>query len=39
LIDYARNKGPEGMEAYKAEKNKKSIDGIVGLRSVGSKER
>jgi hypothetical protein len=35
LIAYAKNKGPEGMEAYKAKKNKASIDGIAGLRSVG----
>jgi hypothetical protein len=32
LIHYAEKKGPEGMEAYKAEKNKVSIDGIAGLR-------
>jgi hypothetical protein len=35
LIDYARNKGPEGMERYKAQRNRASIDGITGLRSAG----
>jgi hypothetical protein len=32
LIDYAERKGPEGLEQYRALKNAKSIDGIVGLR-------
>ena len=32
LIAYANNKGPEGMEAYRAQKNRSSIDGIAGLR-------
>jgi hypothetical protein len=32
LIAYAENKGPEGMEQYKARRNKKSIDGLAGLR-------
>ena len=31
LIDYANKKGPEGMERYKARKNRVSIDGLVGL--------
>jgi hypothetical protein len=31
LIDYARNKGPEALEQYRAQKNARSIDGIVGL--------
>jgi hypothetical protein len=35
LIDYANKKGPDGMEEYKARKNKASIDGIAGLRSAG----
>ena len=39
LIAYAEKKGPEGMERYKAEKNKTSIDGIAGLRSVGDDGR
>ena len=39
LIAYAEKKGPEGMERYKAEKNKISIDGIAGLRSVGGDGR
>jgi hypothetical protein len=34
LIDYARNKGPEGMERYKAQKNRASIDGLEGLQGV-----
>lgn len=38
LIDYAHNKGPEGMEQYKARKNWASIDGIAGLRSAGGDE-
>jgi hypothetical protein len=29
---------PEGMEVYRAKKNKTSIDGIAGLRSVGDDE-
>ena len=39
LIDYAEKKGPAGMEEYKARKNKASIDGIAGLRSVGGDGR
>jgi hypothetical protein len=39
LIAYAEKKGPEGMEQYKAKKNRVSIDGIVGLRSVGGEGR
>jgi hypothetical protein len=35
LIDYAARKGPEGLEAYRAEKNRASIDGVAGLRSAG----
>jgi hypothetical protein len=35
LIEYAERKGPEVLAAYKAEKNRKSIDGIAGLRSAG----
>lgn len=35
LIAYAEKKGPEGMEQYKAQKNKVSIDGFAGLRSAG----
>ena len=34
LIAYAEKKGPEGMEAYKTQKNRESIDGIAGLRSA-----
>jgi Pyridoxamine 5'-phosphate oxidase len=32
LIDYAINKGPEGLESYRALKNATSIDGLAGLR-------
>ena len=32
LIAYAEKKGPEGMEEYKARKNRESIDGLAGLR-------
>jgi hypothetical protein len=32
LIAYAEKQGAEGMEQYKARKNRKSIDGIDGLR-------
>jgi hypothetical protein len=39
LLDYAQKKGPEGLERYKAQKNRASIDGIAGLRSVGSEGR
>ncbi len=28
LIDYALKKGPDGMAAYRAEKNQRSIDGL-----------
>jgi hypothetical protein len=31
LTDYARKKGREGLEQYKAQKNRKSIDGLAGL--------
>jgi Pyridoxamine 5'-phosphate oxidase len=31
LTQYARRKGPAGLERYKAEKNRESIDGLVGL--------
>lgn len=39
LIAYAERKGPEGMEAYRAQKNRASIDGIAGLRSAGDDGR
>ena len=35
LVDYANKKGPEGMEKYKSQKNRASIDGIAGLQSGG----
>lgn len=31
LIAWARKKGPDGLEAYKREKNRRSIDGLPGL--------
>src|SRR4051794_36178277 len=31
LIAYAEKKGPEGVEEYKAAKNRRSIDGLAGL--------
>lgn len=32
LAEWARRKGPEGLRAYRAEKNARSIDGLPGLR-------
>ena len=32
LIDYAERKGPVGLETYRAQKNRASIDGIAGLK-------
>ena len=34
LVDYAVRKGPAGLEQYKAQKNRASIDGLEGLRGV-----
>ena len=31
LIDWADKKGPDGVEEYKAKKNRESIDGLPGL--------
>lgn len=31
LIDWANKKGPDGVEEYKAKKNRESIDGLPGL--------
>jgi hypothetical protein len=39
LIDYAENKGPEGMAQYRSKKNRASIDGLAGLRRAGGDER
>ncbi len=39
LIASANEKGPEGMEPYKARENKASIDGFAGLRSAGGEGR
>jgi hypothetical protein len=38
LNDYARRKGPDGMEKYKAEKNRESIDGLEGLARLAGAE-
>ena len=38
LTNYARRKGPTGLERYKAEKNRKSIDGLDGLRRLEDTE-
>lgn len=35
LVDYAARRGPAGMERYRAEENRASIDGLAGLRSAG----
>jgi hypothetical protein len=34
LRDWADRKGPEGIEAYQAEKNATSIDGLAGLAAI-----
>jgi hypothetical protein len=34
LLDWAEKKGPEAVEAYKAQKNRESLDGLPGLRRV-----
>jgi hypothetical protein len=34
LIDYAEKKGPEGLADYRSQKNRASIDGYDGLRSL-----
>lgn len=35
LIEWAERKGPDGLEAYHAEKNTVSIDGLAGLDGAG----
>lgn len=32
LLDWADKKGPEAVEAYKSENNRRSVDGLPGLR-------
>jgi hypothetical protein len=39
LIDYAEKKGPEGLEEYRSQKNRASIDGVAGLRSAGGESQ
>jgi hypothetical protein len=34
LTAWADRKGAEGLERYKAEKNRQSLDGLPGLRSI-----
>ncbi|MBX9758540.1 MAG: pyridoxamine 5'-phosphate oxidase family protein [Beijerinckiaceae bacterium] len=34
LIAYAENKGPAGIKTYQAKNNRRSIDGLPGLRSL-----
>ena len=38
LTDWCEKKGPEGIAEYKARKNRASIDGLPGLRSVAAGE-
>jgi hypothetical protein len=38
LTSYARRKGRTGLEQYKAEKNRESIDGLDGLARLGETE-
>ena len=38
LNDWCEKKGPEAIEDYKARKNRTSIDGLPGLRSVATAE-
>ncbi|MFO0808637.1 MAG: pyridoxamine 5'-phosphate oxidase family protein [Gemmataceae bacterium] len=35
LVEYAVNKGPEGMAKYRAQKNATSLDGLPGLAGCG----
>ena len=39
LLDWADRQGPEGLENYRANKNRASIDGLAGLPSVGGDGR
>lgn len=39
LIDWAERKGPDGIDAYHAEKNMTSIDGLTGLDEASLKTR
>ena len=34
LLEWAAKKGPEGVEAYKSDNNRKSLDGLPGLRNL-----
>lgn len=36
---WARKKGPDGLEAYKKEKNRRSIDGLRGLSEQGMESK
>jgi Pyridoxamine 5'-phosphate oxidase len=39
LLEWCDRKGPEGLAAYKEQKNRASIDGLAGLRSAGGDGR
>ena len=39
LLAWSDRKGPEGLEGYKEQKNRASIDGLAGLRSAGGDGR
>jgi hypothetical protein len=38
LTDWCSRKGPSGLEQYRAEENRRSIDGLDGLRRLGDQE-
>ena len=38
LTEYARRKGPSGLEQYRAQKNRESIDGLEGLARIAGNE-
>jgi hypothetical protein len=35
LLEWSDRKGPEGLEGYRNQKNRASVDGLAGLRSAG----
>jgi hypothetical protein len=36
LVEWTRRKGPDGVRAYQAERNARSLDGLPGLRGPGA---
>lgn len=38
LTEHARRKGPSGLEQYRAQKNRESIDGLAGLTKLARNE-